>query len=97
MDAGPIDPAEAMAGYVTELAKQSTKFGIRPACGSISNVFNPIKGRQTVPIPPKVAVLFCASRLSVRNASDVAENAVLVVVSIIRFHYSPVNNNVRSC
>jgi hypothetical protein len=67
MDAGPIDPAEAMAGYVTELAKQSTKFGIGPACGSISSVFNPVNGPQTVSIPPNVAVLFCASRLSVRT------------------------------
>ena len=63
----PIDPAEAMASHVTELAKQTTWFGIRPACGSISSVFSPVNGPQTVSIPPKVAVLFCASRLSVRT------------------------------
>ena len=32
-----------------------------------------------------------------QNANDVAENADFVVDSIIRFHYSPVNNNVRGC
>ena len=93
----PIDPAEAIANHVTELAKQTTWFGITPAYGSISSVFSPVNGPQTVSIPPKIAVLFCASRLSVRNANDVAENADFVVDSIIRFHYSPVNNNVRGC